>query len=214
MEYRHIVAVTGLSGLYQLLNSKKDGAIVKSLSGDNAVKFVSSRLHSITPIESIEIYTYDDVNVKLHEVFESAKAFDAEVLQMNQKRDDKNAKELFEKILPNFDQDRVYSSDIRKVYKWYEILKSNDLLNFEHLKQDANTEDAENTATVSEAENVATEEVKEAAPKKAAAKKAAAKKATAKKAEAKNSDEVADGATEAKPKKNAAPKKAAKKKEE
>ncbi len=210
MEYRHIVAVTGLSGLYQLLNSKKDGAIVKSLSGDNAVKFVSSRLHSITPIESIEIYTSDDANVKLHEVFEAAKAFEAEVLEMNQKRDDKKAKELFEKILPNFDQERVYSSDIRKVYKWYEILKSKDLLNFDYLKETENTED---TSTTTEEPTAPAEEAvvaeKKAAPKKAAAKKTAAKKASTKKAE-----ESADAATEVKPKKKAAPKKTAKKKEE
>ena len=50
MQYREIVAITGLGGLYQLLTTKSDGAIVKSLA-DNSTKFISARLHNVTPLD-------------------------------------------------------------------------------------------------------------------------------------------------------------------
>jgi hypothetical protein len=204
MEYRQIVAVTGLSGLYQLMSTKNDGAIVRSLT-DKSVKFVSARIHHITPLESIEIYTTGD-NVRLHEVLQSIKENDGQVAELNSKKDDKSTKAYFKTILPDFDEERVYTSDIRKVLKWYEILKKNDLLNFDYLKeQAAATETEANTDTTEAAE--ATDD--EAKPKK----KAAVKKETAeegeekpaKKAAAKKKATTEDG--EEKPVKKAAAKK-------
>ena len=67
MEYSKLVAVTGLPGLYELLNSKTDGAIVRSLD-DRSTKFVSSRVNNFSHLESIEVYTTGD-NVNLVDVF-------------------------------------------------------------------------------------------------------------------------------------------------
>src|SRR6478752_2767750 len=67
MEYGKIIAVTGLPGLFELMSSKNDGAIVRSLE-DKSTKFVSSRIHSFSHLESIEVYTVRD-NVNLVDVF-------------------------------------------------------------------------------------------------------------------------------------------------
>src|SRR5258706_5826294 len=67
MDYSKIVAVTGLPGLYELLSSKTDGALVRSLD-DNSTKFASSRIHNFSHLESIEVYTVAD-NVNLVDVF-------------------------------------------------------------------------------------------------------------------------------------------------
>ncbi len=207
MEYRQIVAVTGLPGLYQLVSTKNDGALVRSLA-DKSIKFVSSRVHQLTPLESIEIYTYSE-NVRLHEVLEQIKSNDAPVKELlsGKKASNDELKKYFATILPEFDQERVYVSDIKKVLKWYELLKANDLLNFDIYKQGAeNTDDA---APVDE--EVA--EVEET-PKKAA-KKAAKKEETegeekpAKKA-AKKAAKKEDVEGEEKPAKKAAAKKATK----
>lgn len=179
MEYRQIVAITGLSGLYQLMSTKNDGAIVTSLK-DGSVKFISARIHHLTPLESIEIYTTDE-NVRLHEVFEMIKKDDASVEAINSKKDDKAAKALFKSYLPNYDEDRVYVSDIKKVFKWYSILKDNDLLNFDYLTQEETAEPVAEEASVVENK----EEVKE--------EKKTAKKPTAKK---KVSDEDGEKTTE------------------
>ena len=63
MEYGKIIAVTGMPGLFELLTSKNDGAIVRSLE-DSSTKFVSSRIHNFSHLESIEVFTVKD-NVKL-----------------------------------------------------------------------------------------------------------------------------------------------------
>ena len=71
MEYNRIVAVTGLSGLFEIVSSKNDGALVRSLD-DKSTKFVSSRVHNLSHLESIEVYTVRD-NVNLADVFNAMK---------------------------------------------------------------------------------------------------------------------------------------------
>lgn len=217
MEYRQIVAVTGLTGLYQLVSTKNDGALVRSLA-DKSIKFVSSRLHQITPLESIEIYTYSD-NVRLHNVLESMKENDAAITELvsGKKAAANDIRAYFATVLPDFDQERVYTSDIKKIMKWYELLKANDLLNFEIYNQQM----ADMDEAVME-EDAAEEEAPKKAAKKAVAKEEAEEK-PAKKA-AKKAVAKEDG--EEKPAKKAAkkavakeegeekPKKAAKKKED
>src|SRR6478736_5210950 len=127
MQYREIVAVTGLGGLFQLLATKSDGAIVRSLA-DNTTKFIPSRLHNVTPLDSIEIYTTGN-NVRLHEVLQKMKE------QTVSKPDAKKAgtdaiRAYFKEIFPAMDEERVYSSDMKKMLKWYEILDGASLLDF------------------------------------------------------------------------------------
>ncbi len=140
MNYREIVSVTGIGGLFHLLATKSDGAIVRNLA-DKSTKFISARLHNVTPLESIEIYTTGD-NVRLHEVLQKMK--DSSVPVINSKSADNNAiKAYFESVFPDFDRERVYVSDMKKMVKWYEILKANDLLNFEALNTPEEVAEAE-----------------------------------------------------------------------
>jgi len=133
MQYREIVAVTGLGGLYQLLATKSDGAIVRNLT-DKSTKFISARLHNVTPLESIEVYTTGD-NVRLHHVFQKMKDNEATVPLVDpQKADNNGIKHYFKSIFPEFDDERVYVSDMKKMLKWYDLLKENELLNFEEQK--------------------------------------------------------------------------------
>lgn len=164
MEYRQIVAVTGMPGLYQLVSTKNDGAFVRSLI-DKSIKFVSSRLHQLTPLESIEIYTYAE-NVRLHEVLESIKNNDAPVKELisNKKASNDEWRSYFATVLPNFDQERVYVSDIKKILKWYELLKANDLLNFDMYRQ-VDTQDGA-AATEEVAEETTAKKSKKSAAKK------------------------------------------------
>src|SRR6187551_899140 len=72
MEYRRIVAVTGLPGLFEIVSSKTDGAIIRSLE-DKSTRFVSSRIHNLSHLESIEVYTVRD-NVNLADVLNAMKS--------------------------------------------------------------------------------------------------------------------------------------------
>ncbi|HTN17113.1 MAG TPA: DUF5606 domain-containing protein [Chitinophagaceae bacterium] len=184
MEYREIVAVTGIGGLFQLLTTKSDGAIVRNLT-DKTTKFIPARVHNVTPIESIEIYTTDD-NVRLHKVLQAIKDNEAETPLVDVKKADNTAiKNYFKKVYPGLDEERVYVSDMKKIVKWYELLKANDLLKFESY-------DAAEGADV---EAVAEQVSEEPAP--------------AKKAKVKKTEEAEAPAAEEKPAKKAKAKKAA-----
>ncbi|RYG53668.1 MAG: hypothetical protein EOO01_03765, partial [Chitinophagaceae bacterium] len=120
MEYNKIVSVTGMGGLYELVSSKADGGIVRSLE-DKSTKFVSNRVHNFSHLESIEIYTKED-NVNLVEIFAAMQA-SKEALP-DAKADGKALKAYFEKVYPDMDFDRVYGSDMKKMVKWLEVLKT------------------------------------------------------------------------------------------
>jgi hypothetical protein len=122
MEYSRIVAVTGLPGLYEILSSKSDGAIVRSLE-DGSTKFISSRVHNLSHLESIEIYTTGD-NVSLSDIFNAMKnSSDA----LPDTKDNKALKSYFEKTYPDIDFDRVYTSDMKKMVNWYNVLEKHNI---------------------------------------------------------------------------------------
>ena len=122
MEYSKIIAVTGLPGLHELISSKTDGAIVRSLD-DKSTKFVSSRIHNFSHLESIEIYTVRE-NANLVDIF---KAMETSNESLPDDRDAKAVKTYFEKVYPDIDFDRVYNSDMKKMIKWYSTLKANNI---------------------------------------------------------------------------------------
>jgi hypothetical protein len=122
MEYSRIVAVTGMPGLYEILSSKSDGAIVRSLE-DGSTKFVSSRVHNLSHLESIEIYTTGE-NVALSDVFNAIKD-SSEALP--DPKDNKALKAYFEKVYPQMDFERVYTSDMKKMVNWSTVLQKHDI---------------------------------------------------------------------------------------
>ena len=168
------------------MTTKSDGAIVRNVA-DKSTKFISARQHNVTPLDSIEVYTTGD-NVRLHFVFQKMQEHEAKISPNDVKVNDNSAiKSYFKSIFPEFDEERVYVSDMKKMLKWYELLKGNDLLRFEEEQE----EGAEEVPAA------------EAAKEEAAEEKPAAKKAKAKKSD--DAETVAEG--EEKPAKKAAPKK-------
>jgi Domain of unknown function (DUF5606) len=118
MTYNKIVSVTGLGGLYELVSSKADGGVVRSLE-DKTSKFVSNRIHSFSHLESIEVFTKED-NVNLTEVFLAMKA--DKTAKPDAKADNAAIRAYFEKVYPDMDFERVYASDMKKMVKWSDIL--------------------------------------------------------------------------------------------
>jgi len=115
MEYSKLIAVTGLTGLFELVSSKNDGAIVKSLE-TGATQFVSSRKHQFSHLESIEIYTVTD-NVNLVEVFKAMQANADKALP--DAKDVAALKAYFGEVYPDMDFERVYASDMKKMVRWF-----------------------------------------------------------------------------------------------
>jgi hypothetical protein len=122
MEYRKLVSVSGFSGLFEVLGSKSDGAIVRSLD-DNTTKFVSSRQHTLSHLESIEVFTINE-NVNLIEIFKTIESYTG---TLPSEKDPKAVKAFFEEVYPDMDFDKVYNSDMKKMIRWFNILKSHNI---------------------------------------------------------------------------------------
>lgn len=192
MEYGKLIAVTGMPGLYELVSSKTDGAIVRSLD-DNSTKFASTRQHQFSHLESIEVYTVRD-NVNLTDIL---KAMEADGGKLPDEKDAKAIKAYFEKVYPDLDFERVYTSDMKKMVKWYSIIKAKNI----EIKLTEQPE--EEVAEVEEK----SEPVKKKAKAEPVAEEKPVKKAAQPKAAKKEEPKTEKKAAEEAPKKKAAPKK-------
>jgi len=185
MEYNKIISVTGLPGLFELVSSKNDGALVRSLE-DKTTKFISNRVHNFSHLESIEVFTHGD-NVNLVDVFQS---MEKESDKLPEEKDAAGIKAYFQKVFPELDFDRVYNSDMKKMIRWFSILKSNNI-EIKLTEVEEEVEEMEEVAPPVEEVKPA-QEAKAKAPKPAKAEakeeKPATKKATPqKKADGKES---------------------------
>jgi hypothetical protein len=188
MEYSKIISVAGLPGLYELINSKPDGAIIRSLD-DKSTRFASNRIHNFSHLESIEVYTIRE-NVNLAEVFQVMEKAGG---SLPDTKDNGAVKKYFEKVYPDIDFERVYNSDLKKMIKWYDVLKKN---NIEIKLSEPEPEQ--------EAETVIEEK---AEPEKETKKQQASKQKSAKKKVAKKESEEKPTSKKEKPAKKAAKKK-------
>lgn len=167
MEYAKIVAVSGLPGLFELINSKSDGAIVRSLD-DKSTRFISNRIHNFSHLESIEVFTVRD-NVNLVEVFHAMERSD----KLPDEKDAAAVKEFFEKVYPDMDFERVYNSDLKKMVKWFDVLRKNKIeLKLTELPEEEEVEEV----VVPKEKPKAKEKEQPKAAKKPAAETAKAKK--------------------------------------
>jgi hypothetical protein len=194
MEYSKIISVAGLPGLYELINSKADGAIVRSLE-DNSTRFASSRIHNFSHLESIEVYTIRE-NVNLAEIFQAMEKAGSSLPDM---KDNGAIRKYFEKVYPDIDFDRVYNSDLKKMIKWYDVLQKNKIeIKLSEPEQEEEAEVEEETKPVTEKE-------KEKTPKPARSE--SGKKTAKKKTEEKKVEEKSKSSKASKPAKKSAKKK-------
>ncbi len=138
MSFNEILAVSKLPGLYQMHKHRADGLILKSLQ-DDKIFFAASRAHSFTPLDNITIYTNEEP-VELIDVMLKIKEQKSKVSIPNHKADGEELKKFLSAVIPNYDDSRVYTSDIQKIVKWYSLLESKDLI---HPKETNATETPE-----------------------------------------------------------------------
>ena len=121
-ELREIAAISGLPGLYRLLKAARHGVLVESLDARAARSMAPAR-NKVSLLAEISIYTTDyDVNVPLTEVFEQIHAHYGNDLPVNSKSDESELADFMAHAVPDYDRDRVYLSDIKKLVTWYSIV--------------------------------------------------------------------------------------------
>jgi len=180
MNLTGIISISGKPGLYKVVAQAKNSVIVESLEDNKRVPAYAT--DRISALEDISIYTYGE-DKPLKEIYADIYKKENGGVAPSHKDDLKKLTAYLTEILPDYDQERVYSSDIKKLFQWYNLLHKSGNLNLaEEAKEEVKEETAE--ATEDKKEKKATAAKKPAAAKKpvaAAAKKPASPKATASK---------------------------------
>ncbi len=174
MNLSGIIAISGRAGLYKVIAQGKNNLIVESL--EDRKRFPAYASDRISALEDISIYTYDE-DVALKEIMGSIYKKENAGEALSHKSDQKTLEKYLVEILPNYDKERVYISDIKKIFQWYNLLHKAGELKME--------EKEEEVAPNSKEETTPNAEVKKETAKKPAAKKAPAKKVADKPANAK-----------------------------
>lgn len=142
MSLEKILAISGKPGLYQIVTQTRTGAVVESLTDK---KRITVGAHSnISILSEIAIYTLTE-EVPLREVLKNIQEKEGGKPTSISHKDSKDVlEEFFFEVLPEYDEDRVYPSDIKKIVQWYNLLQKNNLLaSLEEAKDDKDTSEEE-----------------------------------------------------------------------
>lgn len=126
MDLEQILAVSRMPGLYKLVTTRSNGLVVEDMDTGRRT-FVSIRKHQFTPLQSVAIYTYGDT-VQINEIFNSMLEQRAVNPVPQTSTEPEVLHDYFRKILPDYNEDRVYVSDIKKIIKWFQFLDERNLL--------------------------------------------------------------------------------------
>lgn len=119
MNLKGLIAISGKSGLFKVAAQGRNNIIVESL--DNGKKFPAFATDKISALEDISIYTYEE-DVPLVEVYSKMAEHANYEKSLSHKEKAESLKDELSAFLPDYDEDRVYESDIRKLFQWYNIL--------------------------------------------------------------------------------------------
>jgi len=148
MNLSSIISISGQAGLFKIVSQTKNGIIVEPLGGGR--RFPVHGAQRVSSLEDISIYTHEedillaDVFQKIYHGLEGKEA-------ISHKSSAKELKDFLTTHLPDYDKDRVYNSDIKKLVQWYNILHKEGLLD----KSESESEEDESKAKKSKAKNSA-----------------------------------------------------------
>jgi len=160
MEFDKIVAVAGSPGLYYVIGQRPNGLILQEV-GNPSRKFATGARQKVSVLADIAMFTEEE-DVKLGDVFIAAKAIvDKGDTLPSKKDDEKLIKAGFEKVLPNYDKERVYTSDMKKMFGWFHTLNGN----FDFSKINETPEEEEEGSKSTEKKTTKAKKKKPVAPK-------------------------------------------------
>ena len=138
MKLDKVMSISGKPGLYELKAQTRGGFVAESMLDGKKIS-VNLR-HNVSLLSEIAIYTYSE-EVPLREVFQKIKEKENGGQAINHKESKAKLEEYFREVLPDYDEDRVYVSDIKKIIQWYNLLVSKGITDFS--KPEEKTSDEE-----------------------------------------------------------------------
>lgn len=123
-DLKEVAAISGMPGLYRLLKPTRAGVIIEALD-ERGTRSVASARNKVSLLHEISIYTQDyDQTVPLTEVFDRIHQKYGADLPLSNKSDDRDLTAFMGEIIPDYDRDRVYMSDIKKLVTWYRAVST------------------------------------------------------------------------------------------
>ena len=126
MELKDIVAVSEMPGLYKMVTPRNNGLVIEDFDTGKR-KFAPMRKHSFTPMESVAIYTMTDT-IEIGTVFKRMLEQIEDNPVISPKSSSAEIMEYFADIVPDYDEDKVFTNDVKKVIKWFNFLHQRNLL--------------------------------------------------------------------------------------
>ena len=139
MDLTEILSIAGKQGLFKMIAKSKQNVIVESLIDKK--RFPVFATDRVSSLEEITVFTTDD-NVTLKEVLKKIYDKHSGGPSIESSSDGNTLRKYFEEILPDFDKERVYNSDIKKIISWYNLLQKEGLLSFTEEEVEKNEETA------------------------------------------------------------------------
>lgn len=130
MSIKKILSISGKPGLFELKVQTRTGFVAESLL--DGKKITVGLRANVSLLSEIAVYTYSE-EVRLAEVFKAIATKENEGVALSHKESDDQLKAYFREILPEYDEDRVYTSDIKKVLNWYNLLQPKGFVSLEAL---------------------------------------------------------------------------------
>lgn len=147
MDLKGILSIGGYSGLYKLIKQSKTGFVVESLADKKRMQaFATSK---ISTLEDIAIYT-ETGEISLKDVFKKIFEKEGGKQTISHKSKPEELKNYFAEVLPDYDRDRVYVSDIKKVVNWYNQLVDLGMIDLEEEEDEQKEETEKNSEENSE----------------------------------------------------------------
>ncbi|TQI70193.1 hypothetical protein JM79_1102 [Gramella sp. Hel_I_59] len=136
-----ILAISGKPGLYELTAQTRGGFVAKSML--DGKKIAVNMRHNVSILSEIAIYTYTE-EIPLGEVFQKISEKENGEKTISHKVSKNEMEAFFSEILPDYDEDRVYASDMKKIIQWYNLLVENGMTSFaKEDKAEKNTDEEE-----------------------------------------------------------------------
>jgi len=173
MDLKEIMSVSGHSGLFKFVSQGRNGIIVESFS-DKKRMFVNAT-QKVSSLGDIAIFTDGD-EMPLKDVFKKIHESNPGVQAPDPKSSPEELRNFMEKVMPEYDRNRVYISDIKKLVSWYNSLLALNLLSFEEETQPAAEEEAKAAESADEVKDTQEKKPKPEKKPKAPAKESAPKK--------------------------------------
>lgn len=137
MKLDKVLSISGKPGLYKLIAQTRGGFLAESFL--DGKKMPVSMRNNVSILSEIAIYTYSE-EIPLREVLQSILDKEDGQKAIDHKSSKKDLIDYFRDILPEYDEDRVYASDIKKIIQWYNLLVSKDITDFSDPKAEESPE--------------------------------------------------------------------------